>query len=101
MVTDKHKGEGTQDQHMVNAVGVLLPVKASSTAGSAIRTGEPDYQDMSLDMLNRLGYSSIIPIPIMLWLCSLLISAITGDTGAPVSIVAAGTGLPGQIYLGG
>ncbi len=55
--TDKYKGEGKQDQHMVNAKGVL-PVGAGEIDGwfSYSDRREQDYQDMSLDMLSRLGY---------------------------------------------
>jgi iron complex outermembrane receptor protein len=56
--TDKYKGTGTQDQHMVNAKFVL-PLGEASLDGwfSYSDRREQDYQDMSLDMLNRLGYS--------------------------------------------
>ncbi len=57
--TDKYKGTGQQDQHMINAKGVL-PVGEGLLDGwfSYSDRREQDYQDMSLDMLNRLGYGS-------------------------------------------
>ncbi|KPL68585.1 TonB-dependent receptor [Erythrobacter sp. SG61-1L] len=57
--TDKYKGKGTQDQHMVNAK-VVIPVGQAEVDGwlSYSDRREQDYQDMSLDMLERLGYSS-------------------------------------------
>ncbi len=57
--TDKYKGKGTQDQHMVNAK-VVIPVGQAEVDGwlSYSDRREQDYQDMSLDMLGRLGYDS-------------------------------------------
>jgi iron complex outermembrane receptor protein len=57
--TDKYKGNGTQDQHIVNAKGVI-PVGQGEIDGyfSYSDRREQDYQDMSLDMLDRLGYGS-------------------------------------------
>ncbi len=57
--TDKYKGHGKQDQHMINAKGVL-PVGEGEIDGwfSYSDRREQDYQDMSLDMLDRLGYDS-------------------------------------------
>jgi iron complex outermembrane recepter protein len=55
--TDKYKGEGTQDQHMVNAkVAVPLGDAQLDAWFSYSDRREQDYQDMSLDMLGRLGY---------------------------------------------
>lgn len=55
--TDKYKGEGTQDQHMVNAK-LVVPVGLGEITGWVGYSDrrEQDYQDMSLDMLDRLGY---------------------------------------------
>lgn len=55
--TDKYKGEGRQKQHIVNVKGVL-PVGDGQIDGyfSYSDRREQDYQDMSLDMLARLGY---------------------------------------------
>ena len=55
--THKHKGEGKQTQHMVNAK-LVVPVGEGELDGwfSYSDRREQDYQDMSLDMLSRLGY---------------------------------------------
>ncbi|HKR92810.1 TonB-dependent receptor plug domain-containing protein, partial [Novosphingobium sp.] len=57
--TDKYKGDGTQDQHLVNAK-VVIPIGEAKVDGwfSYSDRREEDYQDMSLGMLSRLGYSS-------------------------------------------
>ncbi|MCB5426069.1 TonB-dependent receptor [Altererythrobacter sp. CC-YST694] len=57
--TDKYKGKGMQDQHMVNAK-LVIPIGAAEVDGwvSYSDRREQDYQDMSLDMLERLGYGS-------------------------------------------
>ncbi len=57
--TDKYKGKGMQDQHMVNAK-LVVPIGAAEVDGwvSYSDRREQDYQDMSLDMLDRLGYDS-------------------------------------------
>lgn len=57
--TDKYKGHGKQDQHMVNAKGVL-PVGLGQIDAwvSYSDRREQDYQDMSLAMLKNLGYKS-------------------------------------------
>ncbi|MGE0775320.1 MAG: TonB-dependent receptor [Sphingomonadaceae bacterium] len=95
--TDKHKGSGTQDQHIVNAKGVM-PVGDGQIDGwfSYSDRREQDYQDMSLDMLDRLGYKSDNTYPDY-DLANLLadIGNNRGDTGAPVSNAAAGTVYPG------
>jgi len=55
--TDKYKGDGTQDQHMVNAK-LVVPVGTAEIDGWVGYSDrrEQDYQDMSLDMIERLGY---------------------------------------------
>lgn len=57
--TDKYKGNGTQDQHLVNAK-VIVPIGEAKIDGwfSYSDRREQDYQDMSLGMLRRLGYGS-------------------------------------------
>lgn len=96
--TDKYKGHGTQDQHIVNAKGVI-PVGEGQIDGwfSYSDRREQDYQDMSLDMLNRLGYKSDNAYPD--YALAILLADIgnnRGDTGAPVSNAAAGTVYPGR-----
>ncbi|RYE47736.1 MAG: TonB-dependent receptor, partial [Hyphomicrobiales bacterium] len=97
--TDKYKGNGTQDQHMINAKAVM-PVGEGRVTGwfSWSDRREQDYQDMSLDMLSRLGYGwdNLYPD----YDLAVLLADIgnnRGDTGAPVSNLAAGTIYPGNV----
>jgi len=55
--TDKFRGEGVQDQHMGNAK-VVIPVGDATIDGwlSYSDRREQDYQDMSMDMIRRLGW---------------------------------------------
>lgn len=55
--TDKWKGQGVQDQHMGNAK-VVIPVGQALIDGwlSYSDRREQDYQDMSMDMIRRLGW---------------------------------------------
>ena len=55
--TDKFRGEGVQDQHMGNAK-VVIPVGDAMIDGwlSYSDRREQDYQDMSMDMIRRLGW---------------------------------------------
>lgn len=97
--TDKYRGQGTQDQHMINAKAVLPLGDAVLDAWlSYSDRREQDYQDMSLGMLSRLGYD---------WdnLSNDYAAAIRiadignnrGETGAPISNAAAGTVYPGAV----
>jgi len=97
--TDKYRGEGKQDQHMINAKMVVPIGEAKLDAWfSYSDRREQDYQDMSLDMLNRLGYD---------WdnafgdyARAILYADIgnnRGETGAPISNAAAGTIYPGAV----
>jgi iron complex outermembrane receptor protein len=56
--TDKYKGKGRQYQHLVNAKAVMPVGDDAQIDGwfSYSDRHEQDYQDMSLDMLSRLGY---------------------------------------------
>jgi iron complex outermembrane receptor protein len=106
--TDKYRGEGTQDQHIVNVKGVL-PVGDGQIDGwfSYSDRREQDYQDMSLEMLDRLGYKSDntfgdYALAVQLADVANNIDA-NGDglsdiTGLPPSNPAAGTTFPGK-YL--
>lgn len=97
--TDKYRGVGTQDQHMINAK-VVVPLGEAALDGwfSYSDRREQDYQDMSLDMLNRLGYSSDnIADNYALAIQIADIGNNRGDTGAPISNAAAGTVYPGKI----
>ncbi|MBN8817782.1 MAG: TonB-dependent receptor [Sphingomonas sp.] len=97
--TDKYKGQGTQDQHLVNAK-VVIPVGAGIIDGwlSYSDRREQDYQDMSLDMLARLGYGWDNTAPD--YARALRYADIAnnrGDTGAPISNAAAGTVYPDKV----
>jgi iron complex outermembrane recepter protein len=97
--TDKYKGHGKQDQHMINAKGVL-PVGDGKIDGwfSYSDRREQDYQDMSLGMLSRLGYKFDNTHPD--YALAILLADIgnnRGETGAPISNAAAGTVYPGNI----
>jgi iron complex outermembrane receptor protein len=97
--TDKYKGQGTQDQHIVNAKGVL-PVGAGQIDAwfSYSDRREQDYQDMSLDMLDRLGYGFDNTAPDYAFAVLLAdIGNNRGDTGAPVTNAAAGKVYPAGI----
>ena len=96
--TDKYRGHGKQKQQMVNAKAVV-PIGAATIDGwfSWSDRREQDYQDMSLDMLARLGYDSDNLYPdydLAIRLAD--IGNNTGYTGAPVSNAAAGTTYPGN-----
>jgi iron complex outermembrane receptor protein len=94
--TDKYKGYGKQEQHVINAKGVL-PVGTGQIEGwfSYSDRREQDYQDMSLAMLKRLGYKSDnISSDYGLAIRLADIANNRGDTGAPISNAAAGTAYP-------
>ncbi len=97
--TDKHKGEGTQDQHMVNAKAVLPVGEGQLDAWfSWSDRREQDYQDMSLDMLARLGYEFDNTFPD--YATGVLYADIgnnRGETGAAISNAAAGKVYPGNV----
>ncbi|MFC3100129.1 TonB-dependent receptor [Altererythrobacter lauratis] len=98
--SDKFKGEGKQDQHMINAK-IVVPIgedAALDAWASYSDRREQDYQDMSLDMLSRLGsrWDNFFPD----YALAIRVADIAnnrGDTGAPVSNAAAGTVYPGAI----
>ncbi len=97
--SDKFRGEGTQDQHMVNAK-VVVPVGMAQLDAWASYSDrrEQDYQDMSLDMLDRLGYgwdNTFSDYDLAIRLAD--VGNNRGDTGAPVSDPAAGTTYPGNV----
>lgn len=97
--THKYKGEGKQDQHMVNAKAVMPVGDGQFDAWfSYSDRREEDYQDMSLDMLGRLGYDWDNTHPDYAFAVLLAdIGNNRGDTGAPVSNAAAGTVYPGNV----
>lgn len=97
--TEKYKGGGTQDQHIVNAKGVVPVGEGQFDAWfSYSDRREQDYQDMSLGMLDRLGYgfdNSFPDYDLAIRLAD--IGNNRGETGAPVSNPFAGTVYPGNI----
>jgi iron complex outermembrane recepter protein len=97
--TDKYRGAGTQDQHMINAK-LVVPIGAAEVDAwlSWSDRREQDYQDMSEDMLARLGYDWDNSFPD--YDLAILLADIgnnRGDTGAPVSNAGAGTVYPGNV----
>ncbi len=97
--TDKYRGNGKQDQHMVNAK-VVVPVGEATLDGwfSFSDRREQDYQDMSLGMLARLGYGWDNSFPDYATAIRYAdIGNNRGETGAPVSNAAAGTVYPGNV----
>ncbi|MEJ5975224.1 TonB-dependent receptor [Novosphingobium sp. PS1R-30] len=105
--TDKYKGDGRQKQHIVNAKAVM-PVGDGQIDGwfSYSDRREQDYQDMSLDMLARLGYdfdnvSDNYALAVQLADIANNIDANKDGksdiTGFAPSNPAAGTRFPGQI----
>ena len=97
--TQKYKGSGKQDQHIVNAKAVMPVGDGRLDAWfSYSDRREQDYQDMSLDMLGRLGYgfdnvSNNYAYAVLL----ADIANNRGDTGAPVTNAAAGKTYPNGI----
>ncbi len=96
LTTDKWKGFGRQYQHVANAKGII-------DAGAAKITGylsfsdrrEQDYQDLSLDIIQRLG-ANVDNITNNYALAVLIadVGANSGYTGAPKLNPAAGTVTP-------
>lgn len=96
LTADKWKGTGIQRQHMVNA-------KATADLGSALLSGtfnfsdraEQDYQDLTLEMVDRLGYDwDNLTHDYSLALLIADIAANRGDSGATPTNPAAGTVYP-------
>ncbi|MBT2187986.1 TonB-dependent receptor [Sphingobium nicotianae] len=97
--TNKYRGSGTQDQHMANAK-IVVPAGAATLDGwlSYSDRREQDYQDMSLGMIQRLGWGWDNTAPD--WNRAVLYADIgnnRGETGAPVSNAAAGKVYPGNV----
>jgi iron complex outermembrane receptor protein len=96
---DKWKGFGEQRQHVVNFKGVAGIGAAKVTAYLSFSDRrENDYQDLSLEMIDRLGYDwDNISDDFRLAVLIADIANNRGDTGAPVSNAAAGTVYPAPI----
>lgn len=97
--TDKWRGGGSQDQSLVNAKAVV-PIGAAKLDGwfSYSDRREQDYQDMSLEMIRRLGWRWDNTFPD--YARAILYADIAnnrGETGAPVSNPAAGTVYPDNV----
>lgn len=95
--TDKWKGFGEQHQHLVNAK-LTVPVGdlAVDAWYSFSDRAEQDYQDFSLEQINRLGYFADNFSYVQLGLANLLADVGTnnGYTGATPKNPAAGTKYP-------
>lgn len=97
---DKWKGEGKQRQWMVSAKGVL-PLGAATLDAYITHSdrAEQDYQDLSLEMINRLGYDwdNFGPSNYALAVQVADIGANRGDSGTTPLNPAAGTVYPAPI----
>lgn len=96
---DKWKGDGPQKTEQVN-VSFEQPVGPGVLSGfyDWSQRRETDYQDLSLAMINRLGYDWDNFAPN--WTLAQQVADIAnnrGDTGAPVTNAAAGTVYPAPI----
>lgn len=98
--TDKWKGDGEQRQLLVNAK-VVAPIGDSTLDGyfSYSDRAEQDYQDLSLAMINRLGYDwdNFGPSNYALAVRVADIGANRGDSGTTPLNPAAGTVYPSPI----
>jgi iron complex outermembrane recepter protein len=96
---DKWKGFGVQRSHMVNAKGIFPVGDAEfDTYVSYSDRVEQDYQDLSLEMIDRLGYDwDNISNDYLLAVQLGDIGANRGDTGAPALNPAAGLVYPAPI----
>ncbi len=97
---DKWKGEGKQRQLLANAKAVL-PLGGVTLDGyiSYSDRAEQDYQDLSLEMIRRLGYNSDNFGPSQYALAILVadVGANRGDSGTTPLNPAAGTVYPAPI----
>ena len=97
---DKWKGDGKQGGWMVNAKGIvpLGGVEVDAYFSHSDRA-EQDYQDLSLEMINRLGYGwdNFGPENYVLAVQVADIAANRGDTGTTPLNPAAGTTYPAPI----
>lgn len=96
---DKWKGGGAQKQKQFNA-GFTFPIGDGAINGLYTNSfrREADYQDLSKEMINRLGYEWDNFAPN--WQLAQLVADIgnnRGDTGAPITNAAAGTIYPNPV----
>jgi iron complex outermembrane receptor protein len=97
---DKWKGWGSQRTNQANAKIVAPVAEGVRLVGTLSYSDrrENDYQDLSLGMINRLGYNwDNISNDYALAVRIADIANNRGDTGAPVSNAAAGTVYPAPI----
>lgn len=97
---DKWKGDGKQGGWMINAKGIVPVGNAEIDAYfSRSDRAEQDYQDLSLEMINRLGYGwdNFGPENYVLAVQVADIAANRGDTGTTPLNPAAGTAYPAPI----
>ncbi len=98
--TDKWKGDGEQHQFLANAKAVV-PVGGATIDGyiSYSDRAEQDYQDLSLGMINRLGYDwdNFGPSRYALALQVADIGANRGDSGTTPLNASAGTVYPSPV----
>ncbi|MFM7028195.1 MAG: TonB-dependent receptor [Chakrabartia sp.] len=98
--TDKWKGDGEQKTMMVNAKGIF-PIGAVSLDAYASYSdrAEQDYQDLSLEMIDRLGYDwdNFGPSNYEKAILVADIAANRGDTGTSPLNPSAGTTYPSPI----
>ncbi|MBN8646676.1 MAG: TonB-dependent receptor [Caulobacterales bacterium] len=96
---EKWKGDGKQIQNQAN-VGFVWPIADGEFTGlySISKRREADYQDLSKEMINRLGYDWDNFAPD--WQLAQRVADIAinrGDISAPITNAAAGTVYPGKI----
>ncbi len=96
---DKWKGEGPQKLEQLN-ISFEQPLGPGTLSGfyDWSKRRETDYQDLSLEMINRLGsgWDNFAPN----WALAQQVADIAnnrGDTGAPITNLAAGTNYPAPI----
>jgi len=96
LTTDKWKGDGIQRHHMANGkvTAELGSAKLSATLNFSDRA-EQDYQDLSLEMIERLGYDwDNLTHDYQLAVLIADIAANRGESGATPTNPAAGTEYP-------
>jgi iron complex outermembrane receptor protein len=97
---DKWKGDGEQRTFMTN-VKAIVPVGAVNFDGwfGYSNRAEQDYQDLSLEQINRLGYDwdNFGPSKYVTAVAVADIGANRGDTGVTPTNAAAGTTYPAPI----
>jgi len=96
--TDKWKGFGEQRQHQINAK-LVQPIGDGSISGffDFSDRREQDYQDLSLEMIHRLGYRAdniANDWPLAVRLAQIYDNQVAAAGGAPLPFPSAGTVFP-------